>query len=61
VVSYELEDRKRFNESLVKQLTGGDRVTARFMRHDFFEFAATHKLWLATNNKPKIVGDDHGI
>ncbi len=61
VTSYELENRRRLNESLVKQLTGGDPITARYMRQDYFQFVATHKLWLATNHKPKIVGDDHAI
>lgn len=48
-------------ESLVKQLTGGDRITCRRMREDFWEFAPTHKLVLAANALPVIRGQDPGI
>jgi putative DNA primase/helicase len=48
-------------EDFVKQATGGDRLTARFMREDFFEFPPTHKLQLLTNHKPQIQGQDPGI
>jgi putative DNA primase/helicase len=57
----EVEDGRRLAESLVKQLTGGDRIKARFMRQDFFEFDPTHKIFLAANHKPTIRGTDHGI
>ena len=61
VVSQETEDGRRMNESLVKQLTGGDTIRARRMREDFWEFQPTHKLWLSTNHKPVIKGTDHAI
>jgi hypothetical protein len=44
---------RRLAESLVKQLIGGDPVTARRMREDFWEFRPEFKLWLATNHKPQ--------
>ena len=44
VVANETERGKRFDEFLVKKLTGGDRVRARRMREDFWEFAPTHKV-----------------
>jgi putative DNA primase/helicase len=47
--------------SLVKDLTGQDTVTARFMRAEFFDFPPTHKLWLSTNHKPEIRGTDTAI
>jgi len=50
-----------FAESQVKWLTGGDRITARFMRGDYFEFNPTHKIWMATNHKPIIRGTDNAI
>ena len=59
--SVEVEDGRRLAESLVKQLTGGDRIKARFMRQDFFEFDPTHKVFLAANHKPVIRGTDHAI
>ncbi|HLI51013.1 MAG TPA: phage/plasmid primase, P4 family, partial [Thermomicrobiaceae bacterium] len=61
VAAVETEDGRRLSEPLVKQLTGGDRVTARFMRAEWFEFSPTFKLWLATNHKPVIRGTDHAI
>jgi putative DNA primase/helicase len=45
---------RALNETLVKQLTGGDRVKARRMREDFWEFNPTHKLVIVTNHKPQI-------
>ena len=61
VVAQETNEGQRFNESLVKQLTGEDAISARRMREDFWEFEPTHKLWLATNHKPTIKGTDHAI
>ena len=46
---------------MVKQLTGGDVVTARHLRQNFFEFRPAFKLWLAGNHKPSIKGTDIGI
>jgi putative DNA primase/helicase len=48
-------------ESLVKRLTGGDTLTGRFMREDFFDFEPTAKIVLFTNYKPRITGTDGGI
>src|ERR1019366_9088142 len=61
VVSHEVEDGLRLDEALVKELTGGDRLKARFMRQDYWDFRPTHKIWLACNHKPAIRGTDHGI
>jgi putative DNA primase/helicase len=61
VSAVETEGGKRLAESLVKQLTGGDKVAARFLHREFFEFEPTFKLWLAVNHKPKIRGTDHAI
>jgi putative DNA primase/helicase len=61
VATVESGEGRRLAESLVKQLSGGDRIKARLMRKDFFDFWPTHKLWLATNHKPNIKGTDHGI
>jgi putative DNA primase/helicase len=48
-------------EALVKQLTGGDKVTARFLHGEFFDFVPSFKLFLAVNHKPIIKGTDHAI
>lgn len=61
VVLSELEDGRRLAESTVKQLTGGDRIKARYMRQDFFEFEPTHKFLVATNYKPTVRGSDYAI
>lgn len=51
----------RLNEGLLKQLTGGSRVTARHLYGDEFEFTPEFKIWIATNHKPTIRGTDFGI
>lgn len=51
----------RLNEALVKQLTGGGKVTARFLYGDDFEFMPEFKIWMTTNHKPVIRGTDFGI
>jgi putative DNA primase/helicase len=61
VSTSETEDGKRLAEALVKALTGGDTISARFLRGEFFSFRATFKLWLATNHKPTIRGSDNAI
>ena len=61
VASIETEDGKQLAESAVKQFTGGDPITARRMREDFWQFDPTHKIILATNHKPSIKGTDHAI
>ena len=61
VASIEVEDGRRLAESLVKQLTGGDKVRARRMRQDFWQFDPTHKVFMAVNHKPEIRGTDTAI
>lgn len=61
VTAHETREGVQLREDFVKQATGDDRIKARLMREDFFEFAPTHKLQLLTNAKPVIRGQDHGI
>jgi len=61
VVTTEVSDGRRMAEALVKQLTGGDKVKARFMHRDFFEFDPSWTIWLAANHKPVVRGTDDGI
>ncbi len=61
VAAVETDDGRRLAESLVKELTGGDRVRARRMREDFWQFRPTHKVILACNHKPEVRGTDHAI
>lgn len=61
VVSSEIEHGRRLAEAVVKQLTGSDRIKARFMRADYFEYTPTHKILVAANHKPVIRGTDLAI
>jgi putative DNA primase/helicase len=61
VVSVEVDDGKHLAEGLLKQLTGGDTVAARFMYRDFFEFRPAFKLWLVANARPRVNADDEAI
>lgn len=61
VSATEGQQNERMDESLIKQITGGDKLTARGLYQDEFEFYPTHKLWLATNHLPMIRGNDRGI
>ncbi|GHH67538.1 hypothetical protein GCM10017673_14680 [Streptosporangium violaceochromogenes] len=54
VVCSEVSDDDRFDEVKVKQLTGGDTLTARFMRQDHFTFKPSHHLWLMGNHQPSV-------
>jgi putative DNA primase/helicase len=57
----ETEEGKRLAEALVKEMSGGDTITARFMRSEFFDFKPEFKLFLAANHKPTIRGTDLAI
>lgn len=56
VICSEVNQTDRFDEAKVKILTGGDALTARFMRADHFTFTPTHKLWLMGNHQPRVSG-----
>jgi putative DNA primase/helicase len=53
----ENERGSRLSEALLKSMSGGDKLAARFMRGEFFTFDPEFKLWLATNHKPQVRGD----
>jgi putative DNA primase/helicase len=61
VATAEIEQDRRLAESKVKNLTGSDTVTARFLYGEPFNFKPEFKLWLSTNNKPTIRDTDDGI
>jgi P4 family phage/plasmid primase-like protien len=61
VSASETEEGRRLAESRIKDLTGQDTITARFMRAEWFDFEPVHKLWLSTNHKPEIRGTDRAI
>lgn len=61
VVASEIPDGRRLNETLIKDVTGGDPITARELYREFFTFTPTFKLWLFGNHRPVIRGTDLGI
>lgn len=61
VAAQETEEGRRWAEAKIKALTGGDPVTARFMRQDFFTFQPQFKLLIAGNHKPGLRGVDEAI
>jgi putative DNA primase/helicase len=57
----EIEEGRNLAEAEVKELTGGDPVTARRMYENYWTFNPTHKLWMSTNHLPNVRGTDEGI
>jgi putative DNA primase/helicase len=51
----------RFDEAKLKDLTGGDTLSARFLHQEFFDFQPTHRIVIRGNHKPAINGTDEGI
>lgn len=54
VTASETEEDRAWAEARIKQLTGGDPVTARFMRQDFFTFTPSFKLTIVGNHQPML-------
>ncbi len=61
VAAVETGEGRRLDEPKVKSISGGDTISARFMRGEWFDFKPTFKLWLGTNHRPVIRGTDHAI
>ena len=61
VVAQETEQGRRWAEAKIKALTGGDKIAARFMRQDFFEFTPQFKLMIAGNHRPSLTSVDEAI
>jgi putative DNA primase/helicase len=61
VSAAEIESGRRMAEVLVKQMTGGDKLKARFLYSEYFEFKPEFKIFLAANHKPVIRGTDNAI
>lgn len=61
VTAQETEEGRRWAESKIKALTGGDRISARFMRQDFFEFLPQFKLVIIGNHRPGLRAVDEAI
>lgn len=61
VTASEINEGQQLNEARIKGLTGGDAITARYMRQDEFTFKPNLKLWLAVNHKPVVKDDSRGF
>jgi len=60
-ILHESDKGRRLAEGTVKRLTGGDRIKARRMREDFWEFSPSHTFLMLSNHKPIVGGTDEGI
>ena len=61
VVATEVNEDGKLDEVMVKQMTGGDKISARLLYKEFFEFRPECKIFLITNYTPTIKGSDEGI
>ena len=60
-ICMETAEGRRLDAPTAKQLTGGDTITARYMRKDFFSFEPSHTLIMVTNHKPVVSGSDDAL
>jgi putative DNA primase/helicase len=61
VIAQETSDGNRLNENQIKDLTGGDIITGKFLYGDTFQFKPGFTLIMYGNHKPMITGNDDGI
>ena len=61
VSAIEMEEGKRMAESLIKSMTGGDKLVTRFLYGEFFEYIPQFKVFLAVNHKPSVRDTTHSI
>jgi putative DNA primase/helicase len=58
VTAIEANINRHLDEAKIKGMTGGEPITARFMRQNFFQFEPEFKLWLVANDRPRVRGTD---
>lgn len=61
VTAAESQEGMALNEALVKQATGEEAISARFLNREFFDYAPLFHVWLSLNHKPVVRGTDEGI
>ncbi len=57
----ETQSNDQLNPQIIKSIAGREKISARFLHKEYFEFTPTFKAWLRTNHKPIITDDDDGI
>lgn len=61
VTAIEANFNRQLDEAKLKAMTGGEKITAQFMRQDYFEFLPEFKLWLVANDRPRVRGTDSAL
>jgi putative DNA primase/helicase len=61
VTAIEANFNRHLDEAKIKSMTGGEPITARFMRQNFFQFSPVLKLWLVANDQPRVRGTDQAF
>jgi putative DNA primase/helicase len=61
VVASESAEGQRLDEATVKAVTGRSRVPVRFLYQEFFEYLPQFKVWVVTNHRPRVEGNDDAI
>jgi putative DNA primase/helicase len=61
VITTEPPSGSKLNETLIKSATGTDKIAARFLYQEFFEFVPQFKIFMHTNHRPRIPDSDEGI
>ena len=61
VIAQETQKGRQWDEAKIKTMTGGDKMTARFMRQDFFDFTPAFKLFITGNHKPRLDNVDEAM
>lgn len=61
VYASEGNESRKLDEGVVKEITGGDNISARYLYSEWFEFKPEFKVWFATNHKPTITGSDNAV
>ena len=61
VIASESEEGRSLDEAILKTITGGGKVTARFLHKDLFEYQPTYLVMMVTNHLPRVRGSDDAI
>jgi putative DNA primase/helicase len=61
VTAIEANVNRHLDEAKIKGMTGGEPITARFMRQNFFQFVPEFKLWFVANDRPRVRGTDQAF